>query len=56
MLYNAMYLLNLFWFFKILWGLMKGLGVTQAVFDTERIPTEETDSDDTDETEDETKK
>lgn len=50
-----MYLLNLFWFSKILWGLMKGFGINDAVNETERVLEYETD-DETDETDDDTKK
>lgn len=54
-LYIAMYLLNLFWFSKMLWGFMKGLGIDQAVSETERILEDETD-DDTDESESDNRK
>ena len=47
-----MYMLNLFWFSKMLWGFMKGLGIDKAISETERVLSEETD-DETDETEDE---
>ena len=40
-MYVCMYLLNMFWFSKMLWGLMKGLGIDQAIQDTERVLEEE---------------
>lgn len=43
-LYCMMYFLNLFWFSKMLWGLMKGLGIDQAIRDTERVLDDEEDS------------
>ena len=35
-LYVAMYMLNLFWFFKMLWGFFKGIGIDKAIQDTVR--------------------
>ena len=52
-LYLAMYMLNLFWFSKILWGFFKGLGIDQAIADTERRPNVDTDDEYTDTDEDE---
>jgi len=46
-----MYMLNLFWFFKMLWGFFKGLGIDKAIEDTMRVPEIGSD-DDTDDSDD----
>jgi hypothetical protein len=49
-LYILMYLLNLFWFSKMLWGLMKGLGIDKAIRDTEYVLENELEDSESDET------
>lgn len=56
LLYFTMFLLNLFWFSKMLWGLMRGLGIDQALSNTERVLEDETDEDTDVEIEDDGKK
>lgn len=57
-LYIAHYVLNLYWFSKILWAFFRAIGLEQAIIDSERV-IEDEDSDesqmsaaDTDETDD----
>ena len=45
-MFALMYMLNLFWFAKMVWGLVKGMGIDQMIKNTERTIDDDFDSDD----------
>ena len=44
--YITLYLLNLYWFSKILWAFFRAIGLEQAMIDTERVVEDEDEDDD----------